>query len=84
MAELVNSNPINETHANVKRSRSVFPLKQMILDTHRFGEIHPHLVIDGITSDKLPFHRAGHIPFYESLQKGYRLQGIVRLQDVFP
>lgn len=56
MGEIVNGNPVNETHANVKRSRSIFPLKQMILDTHRFGEIHPHLVIDGVTSDKLPFH----------------------------
>ena len=81
MAELVNSNPINETHANVKRSRSVFPLKQMILDTHRFGEIHPHLVIDGVTSDKLPF-RSSHVAKSYTL-KAPLMQDIQMHKDYF-
>ena len=52
--DIVNSNPVNETHANVKRSRSTFKLHQKIFDTHRFGEYHPHFVFDGVPSDKLP------------------------------
>lgn len=81
MAELVNANPINETHANVKRSRSVFPLKQMILDTHRFGEIHPHLVIDGVTSDKLPFHSSHSAKSYTL--KAPLMQDIQMHKDYF-
>lgn len=53
--EIVNSNPLNEPQHGSKHSRSSFPLEQFILDTHRFGEYHPHLVLDGVSSDSLPF-----------------------------
>ena len=52
MSEIVNGASINKTHANVKRSRSKFFLKQRIMDTYRFGEYHPHFVFDGVSSDK--------------------------------
>lgn len=54
MAEIVNGAKINDTHANVSRSRSTFPLTQLKMQTHRFGEYHPHFIMDGITSDKHP------------------------------
>lgn len=53
--EIVNSNPLNEPQHGSKHSRSTLPLEQFILDTHRFGEYHPHLVLDGVSSDSLPF-----------------------------
>lgn len=81
MSELVNKNQINETHANVKRSRSTFPLKQVILDTHRFGEYHPHLVIDGVTSDKLPW-RSSHVARSYTL-KAPLMQDIQMHKDYF-
>lgn len=59
MAELVTGNAINDTHAKVNRYSSQFPLRQLVLDTMRFGEYHPHLCLDGITSDKLPI-RSSH------------------------
>lgn len=81
MSELVNKNEINETHANVKRSRSTFPLKQVILDTHRFGEYHPHLVIDGVTSDRLPW-RSSHVARSYTL-KAPLMQDIQMHKDYF-
>lgn len=81
MSELVNKNEINETHANVKRSRSTFSLKQVILDTHRFGEYHPHLVIDGVTSDKLPW-RSSHVARSYTL-KAPLMQDIQMHKDYF-
>lgn len=59
MPELVNGNAINETHARENRYHSQIPLRQLLLDTMRFGEYHPHLCLDGITSDKLPI-RSSH------------------------
>ena len=81
MAEIVNGNPINETHANVKRSRSTFPLKQTILDTHRFGEYHPIFVLDGVTSDKLPI-RSAHVARSYTL-KAPLMQDIKMHKDFF-
>lgn len=53
--EIVNSNPLNEPQHGSKHSRSTLALEQFILDTHRFGEYHPHLVLDGVSTDSLPF-----------------------------
>ena len=55
MSEIVNGNPINQTEAVVPHNYSRFPLSEIFLDTHRFGEYHPHLVIDGYPKDKQPW-----------------------------
>lgn len=81
MSEIVNGAAINETHANVQRSRSTFPLKQVILDTHRFGEYHPHFILDGITSDKHPI-RSQHVCRSMNL-KAPLMQDIQMHQDYF-
>lgn len=81
MAEIVNGAAINETHARVQRSRSTFPLKQVILDTHRFGEYHPHFVLDGITSDKHPI-RSQHTARSMNL-KAPLMQDIQMHKDYF-
>ena len=81
MAEIVNGAGINETHAKVQRSRSNFPLKQIVLDTHRFAEYHPHLVLDGITSDK-HFIRSQHVARSMNL-KAPLMQDIQMHKDYF-
>lgn len=81
MPEIVSGAQINETHANVKRSRSRFPLKQLVLDTHRFGEYHPHLCIDGITSDKIGV-RSAHSSRSYTL-KAPLMQNIYQNMDYF-
>lgn len=81
MAEIVNGAAINETHANVQRSRSTFHLKQLKMQTHRFGEYHPHFVLDGITSDKHPI-RSMHVCRSTSL-KAPLMQDIQMHKDYF-
>lgn len=79
--EIVNGNSMNATHANVKRSRSTFPLKQIVMDTHRFGEYHPHFVFDGVTSDKLPIRSAHNARSYTL--KAPLMQDIQMHKDYF-
>ena len=64
MAEIVNGEGITKTHANVHRSRSKFPLKQVKMQGHRFGEYHPFLCFDGVTSDSLPWRSAHNARSY--------------------
>ena len=59
MSEIVNGNPQNENpHKNV-RTRSTFPLQYHAFDTFRFGEYHPHFVMEGVAKDKISF-RSSH------------------------
>lgn len=52
---IVNSDPQTNVKPDVQHNRSTFPLSHSVLDTMRFGEYHPHLCIDGISSDKFPW-----------------------------
>lgn len=52
MAEIKSSNPINEQHGNHVRTRSKFDLSYHLFDTHRFGDITPHMVMDVVPSDE--------------------------------
>lgn len=55
----VQGNSQNVPEANVPRTRSTFPLSYHFMDTHRFGEYHPHYVEDGVKGDVLPI-RSSH------------------------
>lgn len=52
MAEIKSSNPINEQSGNHVRTRSKFDLSYHFFDTHRFGDITPHVVMDSVPADK--------------------------------
>lgn len=54
MAEIVNGVGINKADAHVSKHHSLFPLKEVFMDTHRFGEYHPHFVLDAWESEKHP------------------------------
>lgn len=54
MAEIVNGVGINNVDARVSKHHSLFPLKEVFMDTHRFGEYHPHFVLDAWESEKHP------------------------------
>lgn len=51
----VNGNPINNTDPVTPINHSTLPLEETFTDTHRFGEYHPHLVIEGIAGDNQPW-----------------------------
>lgn len=55
MPEIVNGASINNAAPHTLVNYSTFPLEEKFLDTHRFGEYHPHLVIEGVPGDKQPW-----------------------------
>lgn len=54
MAEIVNGVGINKADAHVSKHHSTFALKEVFMDTHRFGEYHPHFVLDAWEGEKHP------------------------------
>ena len=59
MSEIVNQNPQNNPEHKKVRTRSTFPLQYHNYDTFRFGEYHPHFVMEGVAKDKISF-RSSH------------------------
>lgn len=59
MSEIVNSNPQNANPHKGVNTRSTFPLQYHSFDTFRFGEYHPHFVMEGVAKDKISF-RSSH------------------------
>lgn len=54
MAEIVNGTSANNTNPHVAKHHSRFPLKEVFFDTHRFGEYHPHFVVNAWESERHP------------------------------
>lgn len=59
MSEIVNSNPQNANPHKGVNTRSTFPLQYHAFDTFRFGEYHPHFVMEGVAKDRISF-RSSH------------------------
>lgn len=53
MSEISTGMPQNTPTGKHVRTRSKFPLQYQQYDTMRFGEIHPHFVMEGVSSDKI-------------------------------
>lgn len=64
MSEIVNSNPQNTTGHKGVHTRSTFPLQYHNFDTFRFGEYHPHFVMEGVAKDKISFRSAHDLRSY--------------------
>ena len=77
----VQGNSQNVPEANVPRTRSTFPLSYHLMDTHRFGEYHPHYVEDGVKGDVLPI-RSSHNVMSFTL-KSPLMQDISMKKDYF-
>ena len=77
----VQGNSQNVPEANVPRTRSTFPLSYHFMDTHRFGEYHPHYVEDGVKGDVLPI-RSSHNVMSFTL-KSPLMQDISMKKDYF-
>lgn len=54
MAEIVQGTSANNTNPHVSKHHSRFPMKEVFFDTHRFGEYHPHFVVNAWESEKHP------------------------------
>lgn len=57
--EIVNAMPQNEPTGKHVRTRSRFPLQYHNFDTMRYGEYHPHFVMDTVAKDDISF-RSSH------------------------
>ena len=61
---LTGKNPQNEATPKSPRSRSKIDFSREFWNTNRFGEIAPHLVIDGVDSDKWEFGSSSDVQSY--------------------
>lgn len=52
MSEIVNAMPQNEPTGKHVRTRSRFPMQYRNFDTMRYGEYHPHFVMEGVAKDR--------------------------------
>lgn len=77
----VQGNSQNVPEANVPRTRSTFPLSYHFMDTHRFGEYHPHYVEDGVKGDVLPIRSSHNVMSYTL--KSPLMQDISMNKDYF-
>lgn len=59
MSEINSGMPQNTPTGKSVHTRSNFPLQYHAYDTMRFGEYHPHFVMEGVAKDKISF-RSGH------------------------
>lgn len=61
---LGSGNAINDVNAKKPHSRSSFDLSYHFYDTMRFGELHPHFVMEGVKSDKIRLRSAHDVRSY--------------------
>lgn len=52
MPEIVDSNAVNQPSPKPTNTRSLFPLSYPFMQTHQFGRLHPHFVMDVVPDDK--------------------------------
>lgn len=81
MAEIVQSTGANNASPKVPKHHSRFPLKEVFFDTHRFGEYHPHFVVNAWESDKHPVRCVSDTRSYTL--KAPLMQDIVMNKDYF-
>ena len=81
MAEIVNGTAANNANPRVPKSHSRFPLKEVFFDTHRFGEYHPHFVINAWEAEKHPVRCVSDTRSYTL--KAPLMQDIVMNKDYF-
>ena len=74
-------NSQNIPTAQVPRTFSTFPLEYHFMDTHRFGEYHPHYVEEGVKQDRLPIRSSHNVMSYTL--KSPLLQNITLKKDYF-
>lgn len=60
MPEIAPSMPQNNPTGKHVRTRSTFPLQYRNFDTFRYGEYHPHFVMEGVADDKNIRLRSSH------------------------
>lgn len=61
---LVRGNAINEVDAKRPHTRSRFDMSYHMFDTMRFGELHPHFVMEAVKSDKIRLRSAHDVRSY--------------------
>lgn len=61
---LGSGNAINDVNAKKLHTRSSFDLSYHFYDTMRFGELHPHFVMEGVKSDKIRLRSAHDVRSY--------------------
>lgn len=64
MSEVNSSMPQNTPTGKSVHTRSSFPLQYNNFDTFRFGEYHPHFVMEGVAKDKISFRSAHELRSY--------------------
>ena len=77
----VDGNAQNIPEAHVPRTRSRFPLKRHMMNTHRFGEYMPHFVVDLNKDEDFPINSSGSLRTYTL--KSPLLQNLSRRKDYF-
>lgn len=64
MSEVNNGMPQNTPTGKSVHTRSNFPLQYHKFDTMRFGEYHPHFVMEGVAKDKISFRSSHELRSY--------------------
>lgn len=64
MSEVNSGMPQNTPTGKSVHTRSSFPLQQNKFDTFRFGEYHPHFVLEGVAKDKISFRSSHNLRSY--------------------
>lgn len=77
----VGGNAQNIPEAHVPRTRSRFPLKRHMFNTHRFGEYIPHFAVDLNKDEDFPINSSGSLRTYTL--KSPLMQNLDRRKDYF-
>lgn len=64
MSEVNSGMPQNTPTGKSVHTRSNFPLQYRKFDTMRFGEYHPHFVMEGVAKDKISFRSSHELRSY--------------------
>lgn len=64
MSEVNSGMPQNTPTGKSVHTRSTFPLQYHKFDTFRFGEYHPHFVMEGVAKDKISFRSTHQLRSY--------------------
>lgn len=64
MADVAPSMPQNEAPRKTPHNRSTFPYSYRFLDTHRFGEVHPFMVMETVPRDHIEYHPSQDVRSY--------------------
>lgn len=81
MSEVNSGMPQNTPTGKSVHTRSSFPLQYNKYDTFRFGEYHPHFVMEGVAKDKISFRSSHNLRSYTL--KSPLLEDISMKKDYF-